>query len=352
LSKKFKLIEFITGRNEKAPFSSSISPNISDIKKEPLKAYINIQNEIESFISRICTTFNHELSSISHPYSNFVHIIEKVTKAPAKIFNVDQSGKVTANPPQNDVFENYALQKRLSQVESDIFPFIGKEEASEANKDRKYSADTVSESERRKSPNTPRAQESQISPKAIGTLTPVKTVSYKIPPKKETGGEFCDSIGKFSDDNSEVSFKTQLISVHNNLSIGDLVSHNGSPYRIVLKEWNFPQDVVKMVNIFTGEKSDKTFHSRHEKEIEQIMTKKYTVIRICEKYGYYLLMDMGWEKYENLRRLPRVFDIRHILDKKLEEEIKESFETSKKVCVHVLSLNDVELIVSYRKEWL
>jgi len=140
--------------------------------------------------------------------------------------------------------------------------------------------------------------------------------------------------------------------VHNNLSIGDLVSHNGSPYRVLLKEWNFPQDVVKMVNIFTGEKSDKTFHSRHEKEIEQIMTKKYTVIRICEKYGYYLLMDLGWEKYENLRRLPRVFDIRHILDKKLEEEIKESFETSKKVCVHVLSLNDVELIVSYRKEWL
>jgi len=179
----------------------------------------------------------------------------------------------------------------------------------------------------------------------------VKTVSYKIPVAKEQNNAFCPSISKCSDDNSEIQFKTQLISVHNNLSIGDLVSHNGSPYRVVQNEWSFPQDIVKMVNIFTGEKSEKTFHSRHEKEIEQIMTKKYTMIRVCDKYGYYLMMDMGWEKSENLRRLPRVFDVNHVLDKKLGEEIKEAFDTNKKVCVHVLQMKDEELIVSYRKEW-
>ena len=352
LVKKFNLIEYITGRNDKIPFSSSISPNIADMKKEPFKAYINIYGEIESFISRISATFSHELSSISHPYANYVSIVEKVAKAPSKIFTIDSTGKFISNGATNEIFESYALQKRLGQgeTENSILP-LGKEELilEPTNKDRKHSGDN----ERGKSPNTPRlSQDNQISPKATTTLTPMKTVNYKIAVNKENNSGFCESISNFSEDNTEISFKTQLISVHNNLSIGDLVSYNGSPYRILQKEWSFPQDVIKMVNIFTGEKRDKTYHSRHEKEIEQIITKKYSMIKICDKHGYCLLMDMGWEKYENLRRLPKIFDLKNILDKKLEEEIKEALETNKKVCVHLLSLKDEEIIVSYRKEWL
>jgi translation elongation factor P/translation initiation factor 5A len=362
LVKKYKLIEFITGKSsEKSPFSSTISPNISDLKKEPLKTYINIHNELEQFISRICSNFSHELSNIAHPYANVVHSVDRVSKANSKIFTVDSAGKLTANLPATEVFESYALQKRLSQVDGDMSQ-SAREETKEPgpslgdfikDKERKSSADIITD--KPKAPSTPRmtTSEAHMSPKmAAATFTPVKTISYKLPKEMEPANAFCTSINKFAEENSELSFKTQLISVHNNLSIGDLVSYNSSPYRIIHKEWTFPQDIIKMVNIFTGEKCEKTYHSRHEKEIEQIFTRKYTIIKICEKYGYYLLMDMGWEKYENIRRLPRVFDIKNVLDKKLAEEIWEAFETNKKVCVHVMTLKDEELIVSYRKEWM
>jgi len=51
LQKKFKLIEYmLTNRRDENLLSSSISPNISEIKKEPFKDFVNIQNELESFV--------------------------------------------------------------------------------------------------------------------------------------------------------------------------------------------------------------------------------------------------------------------------------------------------------------
>ncbi len=82
------------------------------------------------------------------------------------------------------------------------------------------------------------------------------------------------------------------------------------------------------------------------------MTKKYQVIDVNDKKGYYLLMDVGWDKSDMNKKLPKVIEMKDVLDKTLEDDIKETFQNDKKVVVHVLRLKEKDIIVSYRKEWL
>jgi len=174
-------------------------------------------------------------------------------------------------------------------------------------------------------------------------------MSYRIPLKENS---FTANLSWFKEEFNEISFVTQTISVHNNLTVGDLVSVKGSPFRITHKEWNFPNDIVHMVNIFTGERIEETYHSRLNAMVDQVMTKKYQVIKISNNNDYYLLMDMSWDKSETFKKLPKVIEAKKVLDKGLENDIKEAFFADKKVVVHVLEMRNQEIIVSYRKERL
>ena len=64
-----------------------------------------------------------------------------------------------------------------------------------------------------------------------------------------------------------------------------------------------------------------------------------------------MLMDMAWDKAEYFRKLPKIIETKNVLDKRLEDDIKESFYGDKKVAVHVLKVKNQDIIVSFRKEW-
>jgi len=99
----------------------------------------------------------------------------------------------------------------------------------------------------------------------FSSLTPVKKVTYQIPNKENS---FTANLSWFNEEHGEISYQTHLVSVHNNLTVGDLVSVNGNPYRITHKEYSFPNDIVHMVNIFTGERIEEVYHSRHHAMID------------------------------------------------------------------------------------
>lgn len=141
--------------------------------------------------------------------------------------------------------------------------------------------------------------------------------------------------------------------MHNNLVVGDLVSINDSPYRIIHKEWNFPNDTVQMVNIFTGERIEEVYHSRHHNLVEQIKTKKSQLVKVSHKRNYFLVVDMTWDKSEQFKKQPRTIETRSIMDKKLEDDIRDAFESRDKkvVVIHTLKIKNEDVIVSYRKEW-
>ena len=343
LVKKFKLIKYtLQSSHEKHVLSQNVSPNISEIKKEPLKDFANIYAELENFVAKISTNFSHEVSNIVHPHTSFISTIEKIAKTNQKILPFDPTGKSVTQP---DVEESSTVRKRLSLIDVDNSKLNDESVEKEREQEK--------EMEKDKEPKSPQLS-SRSNPdivKTPPTLTPVKSVTYKVPAKEST--TFTTNISSFSSGAlEELSYQTQLISVHHNLSVGDLISVSGVPYRIVHKEWIFPEDIVQMVNIFTGERIEVKYNSRYTGMEDQVMTKKYQVIQVSSKKGYYLLMDMAWDKTDTFKRLPKVIETKDVLDKRLEEDIKEAFYSDKKAIVHVLRVKDKEIIVSYRKEWL
>ena len=343
LVKKFKLIEFVLQPNhDKSILSQSFSQNISEVKKEPFKDFVNIHAELESFVAKLSANFSHEISTISHPHTPFIYNIDKIAKGGSKVLPFDSQGKTITQPEPE---ESTALRKRLSQIETEDSQRQATDDSSSLEKD--PNKDKEKEIKEPKSPQLSNRSASD-SGKAPVSLTPVKNVTYKVPSKENV---FTTTTSWFGD-MGEVSYQTQLISVHNNLSVGDLVSINGAPYRITHKEWIFPEDTIEMVNIFTGERIEVKYNSRYSGMEDQIMTKKYQVIKISENKGYYLLMDMAWDKSDTLKRLPKIIEMKNVLDKKLEDDIREAFHSDKKALVHVLKVKDEEVIVSYRKEHL
>jgi len=343
LVKKFKLIEYVLQPNhDKSVLSQSFSQNISEVRKEPLKDFVNIHAELESFVAKLSANFSHEISTISHPHSPFIYNIDKIAKGASKILPFDNQGKTITQPEPE---ESTALRKRLSQIETDDSQ--RQTDDSSLEKEREKEKEKTLQQQEPKSPQLSNRSASD-SGKAPVSLTPVKNVTYKVPSKENV---FTTTTSWFGD-MGEVSYQTQLISVHNALSVGDLVSINGAPYRITHKEWIFPEDTIEMVNIFTGERIEVKYNSRYSGMEDQIMTKKYQVIKISENKGYYLLMDMAWDKSDSLKRLPKIIETKNVLDKKLEDDIRETFHSDKKALVHVLKVKDEEVIVSYRKEWL
>jgi len=341
LVKKFKLMEYTLQLNhDKSILSQSFSQNISEVKKEPLKDFVNITAELETFVSKLSTNFSHEITNISHPHAPFVFTMDKIARGITKILPFDSTGQTTSTEPE----ESTALRKRISQIETDDSQqkLILDEIVEKDNKDK--------EKEKISEPKSPQLSNRSASDsgKPPVTLTPVKNVTYKMPARENN---FTTDTSWFKD-MSEVSYQTQLISVHYNLSVGDLVSINGAPYRIQHKEWIFPEDIVEMVNIFTGERLEVKYNSRYSGMEDQIMTKKYQVIKISDRKGYYLLMDMAWDKSDTLKKLPKIIEVKNVLDKQLEDDIKEAFYSDKKAIVHVLKVKDEEIIVSYRKELL
>jgi len=338
LVKKFKLIEYsIQSHLEKPVLSQNISPNVSEIKKEPLKDFANIYADLESFVAKVSSNFSQEIPTICHPHAPFISTIEKIVKCSTKTLPFDVNGKsYTQIDPEETL-----TRKRLSQVE----PNRVENEEEELEKGLENEND-------KEPPRSPSLSSRSVSEtgRIPPTLTPVKNVTYKVPVKENS---FTADAGWFnSEDMGEISYQTQLISVHNHLSVGDLISVNGVPYRILYKEWIFPEDIVQMVNIFTGEILEVKYNSRYTGMEDQIITKKYEVIKINNKKGYYLLMDMNWEKADTCKRLPNIIEMKNVLDKQLEDDIKESFNSDKKVVVHVLKIKDKEIILSYRKEWI
>lgn len=348
LVKKFKLIEYTLQPNhDKGILSQSVSPNISEIKKEPLKDFANIYAELEAFVAKLSMNFSHEITSIAHPHAPFIYTIERIAKANMKVLPFDASGKSNSPP---EVEENTALRKRLSQIDTDDSQRLVDDISIEKEVDKEKEREKDKEKDKEpKSPQLSNRSASEIG-KVPPTLTPVKNVTYKVPSKENL---FTANISWFpAGDMGEVSYQTQLISVHYHLSVGDLISVNGAPYRILNKEWIFPEDIVQMVNIFTGETIEVKYNSRYSGMEDQIITKKYQVIKISDKKGYYMLMDMAWDKSDTLKRIPTVVETKNVLDKKLEDDIKEAFYSDKKAIVHVLKVKDEDIIVSYRKDWL
>jgi len=342
LVKKFKLIEYsIESHLEKPILSQNISPNASEIKKEPLKDFANIYAELESFVAKVSTNFSQEISTISHPHAPFISTIEKIVKCSTKTLPFDATGKsYTQIDPEETL-----TRKRLSQFD----PNKAEIDEEELEKDKEYEKDSEKEKEPPRSPPLSSRSVSETG-RVPPTLTPVKNVTYKVPIKENS---FTADAGWFnSEDMGEISYQTQLISVHNHLSVGDLISISGVPYRILYKEWIFPEDIVQMVNIFTGEILEVKYNSRYTGMEDQIITKKYEVIKINNKKGYYLLMDMNWDKADTCKRLPNVIEMKNVLDKKLEDDIRDCFNSDKKVVVHVLKIKDKDIILSYRKEWI
>jgi len=338
LVKKFKLVEFILQpHHEKSHISQNISQNISEVKKEPLKDFANIYAELENFVAKLSSNFSQEIISVSSPHTPYLHTLDKIVKSSTRILPFDSTGK---SYTQIDPEESSMTRKRLSQIEVNV---------PEPDEDSVEKETTEKEKEPKSPPLSSRSMISE-SGKVPVSLTPVKNVVYKVPHKENI---FTGNTGWFnSEEMGEISFQTHLISVHNNLAIGDLVSVNGVPHRIIHKEWIFPEDNVQMVNIFTGERIEVKYNSRYTGMEDQIMTKKYQVIEVNDKKGYYLLMDVGWDKSDMNRKLPKVIEMKDVLDKTLEDDIKETFQNDKKVVVHVLRLKEKEIIVSYRKEWL
>ena len=339
LTKKFKLIQYTLSPNHDKPvLSQTISPNISEIKKEPLKDLLNISAELENFVAKLSLNFSNEIMSVTHPHSQHIYTIEKIAKSNIKILPFDASGKTI---PQPEPEENAALRKRLSHIDLD-----------DTSKFIEDSVDKEKEKEKEKEPRSPQLSNRSASDsgRVQPTLTPVKNISYKVPPKENlfTGNMSWSNNG----DMSEISYQTQLISVHYNLSVGDLVSLNGAPFRILYKEWVFPEDIMQLANIFTGETVEVKYNSRYSAMEDQVITKKYQVIKISDKKGYYLVMDTAWDKSDTMKKLPKVIETKNVLDKKLEDDIRESFYSDKKALVHVLNVKNQEIIVSYRKEWL
>lgn len=224
---------------------------------------MNIHTELENFVARISSTFSQELPSILHPHSSNLRTIEKIARASIKVFPFDATGKSLSHSGSE---ENLALKKRLSQLGEDASKLPEETISTEKPSDQPE--------KEHKSPRT------SISEKVVPSLTPIKSVTYKIPSKENS---FTATQSWFKEEFNELSFQTQMISVHNNLSVGDLVSVNGSPYRIIHKEWNFPNDIVQMENIFTGERIEEVHHSRLNAMMDQIITKKYQVIKISSK---------------------------------------------------------------------
>jgi len=247
LVKKFKLMEYTLQLNQdKSILSQSFSQNISEVKKEPLKDFVNITAELETFVSKLSTNFSHELTNISHPHAPFIFTMEKIAKGATKILPFDSTGKVNV-PAESE--ESTALRKRISQIETDDSQQrLIIDDSVEKDKEK----DKEKEKEKDKEPKSPQLSNRSASDsgKAPVTLTPVKNVTYKMPVNYNT---FTANTSWFQD-MPEVSYQTQLISVHYSLSVGDLVSINGAPYRILHKEWIFPEDIVEMMNIFTGER--------------------------------------------------------------------------------------------------
>ena len=367
LVKKYKLIEYLTKHHTEKPTLSQstsrpISPRLSEMKKDPFKPLINIQQELETFISKISSTFSHELPSKVHSNASNVHLIDKIAKTPAKIYM--QGGQAGDKSPVSEPAESIILKKRLSihdvsamSQTSDQNASFDDRERLEREKDGKEQEKDGKEQEKDNSqdqePTSPRLGRSHsnssmtnISASNVVSLTPIKPMAYKVP-KKELSSYLGREPTKEPD---EINFNTHLVSVHYNLSVGDLIVHEGAPCRITHKEWSFPQDTIRMVNIFTGERYEKKYSSRHHKDVEQILTKKYQMIKISEKYGYYLLMDLAWEKGEQLTRLPKVVDFGRVIED-IQDEIKEAFSTEKRIVVHCMKMDDEDRIVSFKKEW-
>jgi len=337
LVKKYKLVEYLLqSHHDKSHFSQNVSQNISEIKKEPFKDFANIYAELESFVAKLSSNFSQEITSVTNPHTPFLHTLDKIVKSNARVLPFDSTGK---SYTQIDPEESSTTRKRLSQME------VKDPEADEDSVEK----DIEKEKEPRSPPLSSRSMISETG-KAPVSLTPVKNVVYKVPPKENI---FTGSAGWFnSEEMGEIAFQTQLISVHNHLTVGDLISVNGVPHRIVYKEWIFPEDNIQMVNIFTGERIEVKYNSRYTGMEDQIITKKYQVIDINDRKGYYLLMDMNWDKSDLNRKLPKVIEMKDVLDKTLEDDIKETFQTDRKVVVHVLKIKEKDIIVSYRKEWL
>lgn len=350
LVKKFKLIEYLTKhKTEKPSLSRSqshpISPRLSEMKKDPFKPIVNIQQELEAFISRLTTAFSHEIPTRVHKNANHIQFVERIAKTPARIYMQDSQEQDRS--PASEPMESEIVKKRLSG--NDIGTLSGNNTSFED----KNETDGDGESGKEKEPVSPtlarsRSNSSTPNPSTTISITPIKTMTYQVPKQKLEDANYLGKKPATLPD--EVNFKTHLVSVHYNLSVGDLIVHEGAPYRILSKEWNFPEDDIKMVNIFTDERIEKTYHSRHNKDVEQILTKKYQMIKISEKYGYYLLMDLNWEKSESLPRLPKVIDFNQVMEN-IQDELKEAFSTEKRVIVHMLSVGNQDTVVSYKKEW-
>lgn len=324
LVKKFKLIDFILKQRD------NYNPSSLDHKKEPFKDFAHINTELENFLSRISSVFSQDLPTISHPHTPHTHLIEKIARIPSRVLPFDTAGKSLSHSPSE---ENLALKKRLSILEVDSSSL------------EQVTTNTSTELEQPKESKSPKASQTEI--KSQPTLTPTKSVTYRLPTKENS---FTANQGWFNEEFSEISYQSQTISVHNNLAVGDLVSVNGSPHRIIHKEWVFPVDMVHMVNVFTGEKIEEVHHSRLNAMVDQIITKKYQVIKLSKKQDYFLVMDMVWDKSEHFKKLPRIIETKNVLDKRLEDDIKEALLSEKKVVVHVLKIKNEDIIVSYRKE--
>ena len=349
LVKKFKLIEYLTRHNTEKPILSNhsqsrpISPRLSEMKKTPFKPFVNIQQELETFIANITSAFTHELPSRTHANAPHTYIVEKISKAPSRIYMQDP--QLHDRSPTPEPVESEILRKRLSQNDIAVLSNTSDNNISFEDPEKDNSGEKEP-----KSPKLGGAHSTSSIPNtsASVSLTPIKNLSYKVPKQNK------DTVGYFgkepTEEPDEITFKTHLVSVHYNLSVGDLVVHEGAPFRITHKEWNFPEDTIKMVNIFTGERIEKTYHSRHQKDVDQILTKKYQMVKISEKYGYYLLMEVGWEKSEQPPRLPKVVDFQRVMEN-IQDEIREAFSTEKRIMVHAIKIGDQERIVSYKKEW-